>query len=95
MKFVKTKTFEKDYVSLPAKIHKRVDKQLKFLATNLRHPQSVPKRLKALKIFGKVELLIPAALLLKLKETRLNFAILLLTIKLLSLLSLSIQFLRC
>lgn len=49
MRLVKTKTFEKDYILLPPKIRKRVDKQLKFLATDLRHPSIRAKKIKGSK----------------------------------------------
>lgn len=49
MKLVRTKGFEKDYLSLSLGVRKRIDKQLKFLAANFRHPSIHAKKIKGVR----------------------------------------------
>lgn len=49
MKFTRTKRFKDAYHALPDKIQKRVDKQLKILAENMRHPSLRVKKIQGVK----------------------------------------------
>ena len=51
MKVVFTESFQRDYKKLPAGVQKSLDKALKFLITNPRHPSLQSKKIPATSIW--------------------------------------------
>lgn len=50
--------FERCYQDLPKSIQKKVDRQVKILANDFRHPSLHTKKIKVAKGFGKPELIL-------------------------------------
>ena len=49
MKLLPTKEFKKNYEKLPKDIQKRIDKQLKYLSENYRHPSLKSRKMSGYK----------------------------------------------